>query len=794
MRPEHTNPVQPRLDRDRIPHFARAPYNFIPLPERVVEARIPYDQDSYTAGATGWIECEMQTCSPTYVRGMLTETQYREFGKLEPEFLKAEHKEQMAPFFSRCKHHSEGRHVPVIPGATLRGMIRSLVEVIGYCRVRWVAPGPVVTFRAVAAQSEDPLKRPYDAVMGRFGSNVRAGYLEKRGEEWWIRPAMTPRSVGWPSDEGYLKINETQIGGKDIPRFLRLNSEKYMPQWHQVTFDVEVRNGKRGPYTAVTRIGSPTAGFGISGSLVCSGNMLEAGVERKQKSRRKKHAIVLAQDKSPDAQPRKISDQAIKDYLNGLTPFQRGLDYWSDGHGCLGDGAPVFYVLEGNEVTYFGHSPFFRIPARLAVQGTLQAATPNDFIPAELRKIEGPDLADAIFGWVEGDERDGLKGHRGGRVFFCDAHYTGNGENIWLNTGAITPRTLSSPKPTTFQHYLVQDKRLNHNPDDKKSLAHFGTPPTETRIRGHKFYWHKGAEPEIEATSQDLKHEKQLTRMCPVKPGVPFRFRIYFENLRDEELGALYWALSLPGEAGKAYRHKLGMGKPLGMGSVSLKPRLFLTDRRLRYKSLFKDEGWYQAEDKANPQEYIQSFENFVRQALGIGPGRLADIDRIKMLLTMLEWREGDPEWIEKTRYMQIEREIEKEKVSEYKERPVLPDPLGVVSSKINSTPPLRTNGPGPSRSASPKPTIQRRQDPAIPQKGSEVKAKVIQIDGRGNASLHIEGFAPEKAIGKLASSKMAGKKYAIGDAGTFVIAGIKLSSGKMVIDCKPYAHAGYEP
>ena len=450
------------------------------------------------------------------------------------------------------------------------------------------------------------------------------------------------------------------------------------------------RGGRRGIYTAISRIGLRDAGYQHEGVLVCSGNMLETG-KKDQKSPRKNHALILPRDER--AKALKIGPQAINDYLNGLTPFQQEkLTDWAGPSGCLKDDAPVFYVPEGDDVRFFGHSPNFRIPAQLAMAGEARAANPSDFVPKSLRYNKEPDLVDAIFGWVEErDERDQSIGpeekQRAGRVFFSDGCFIGDKDGVWLRTELITPHTLSGPSPTTFQHYLVQHVHAgqsDHNPDNKESLAHYGTPPDETQIRGYKLYWHKGSNPDIDATAKEREHEKQLTRIAPLKPGVRFAFKIYFENLRSEELGALWWALALPGESGKIYRHKLGMGKPLGMGAIVITPRLILTDRQERYKSLFKQEAWHEAARQADAESYLDKFENYLLQEKGLGSDKrhLFELERIQALLAMLEWREGTQEWLEKTRYMEIERGLNK--INEFKERPVLPDSLGVISQPIN--------------------------------------------------------------------------------------------------------------
>ena len=132
---------------------------------------------------------------------------------------------------------------------------------------------------------------------------------------------------------------------------------------------------------------------------------------------------------------------------------------------------------------------------------------------------------------------------RAGRVFFTDAEYKSAHNGIWATEKPITPKVLSSPKPTSFQHYLVQDSEKNHNPDDKNSLAHYGTPsPDETVIRGCKMYWHKNDIPleDIEANPTDVdKSKTQYTSIKPVNTEVTFSFRVYFENLRKYELDAL---------------------------------------------------------------------------------------------------------------------------------------------------------------------------------------------------------------------------------------------------------------
>jgi hypothetical protein len=528
-----------------------------------------------------------------------------------------------------------------------------------------------------------------------------------------------------------------------------------------------------------------------------------------------------------------VSERAIDDYRAGLTDFQKEkLPAWTGGDwGCLRDGAPVFYVPQGNVIHYFGHSLNFRIPARLDLPGETRAANPRDFVPAHLRDNPQPDLADAIFGWVEEKEREKVIGpakQRAGRAFFSDGRFEPAANGLWFKDKPITPHVLSGPKATTFQHYLVQDGRAGqngHHPDNKVALAHYGTPPNETQIRGYKLYWHKGKQPDIEASATELAHPKQLTKIKPLQAGVRFRFKVYFENLRPEELGLLWWALALPGEPGKQYRHKLGMGKPLGMGAVAITPHLFITDRKTRYKTLFTGEAWLEAAQPADAQPYLDALNRYLLQEQGLGARRenLTELERIQMLLTMLEWREGTPDWQAKTRYMEIERPTgrlrpngEPETFNEYKERPVLPDPMGVISSPGSSSPPSSRIPPGkpgqgkmqnggsgeqlrgqhkpqpqqskttPTKTAVPptKPPTPKAAQPTAPQVGEQVRGIVDTREANGDVYLRPDNSAYQDWLLRITQDRQEGINYQIGQQRNCIV--LALLPDDDIVECKP--------
>ncbi len=104
------------------------------------------------------------------------------------------------------------------------------------------------------------------------------------------------------------------------------------------------------------------------------------------------------------------------------------------------------------------------------------------------------------------------------------------------------------------------------------------------------------------------------------------------------------------------------MGKPLGMGAVELYARLHIINRTLRYKTLFSGDNWQlgesatgenssentqpsrgASEDLAVPELLVrvtQAFEEHLLHELNPDPlcTRLADMQRIAILLKLLEW------------------------------------------------------------------------------------------------------------------------------------------------------------
>ena len=730
MNPKHIGDVPEFIKDDKgqdIPRRAIAPYNFVELPDTVVNAEdLPSGNRYHSERHTGRIECTLTTESPLYTRCGWHPDDFAEHGEKAFQELPDEMKNKRASFFINPKTKK-----PTIPGSSIRGMLRTLVEIMSFSKIDRVSDEHRLFFRAVASNptKESWGKKYKNHVEPVEPEKVKAGYLKKDNQGWYIQPAKTNKG------KTFAWVRETSVNLQDFKQF---NDNNYMPQYIPVSYEranVDPNDKAKPKRLFAHNVESPEVYPTLKGVLVTSGNMKQ---KEDSSSPRCNHCIVFAEDENPDPSCRlRIDDTAIKHYRNALTNFQKESPFDKD-WGLLKleteKDRPVFYSDPGDDkiVRFFGQSPNFRIP--YSPKGNGHATTVVDFIPDNLKQLAMTDLADAIFGWVKQESKDkklpsNFDKQRAGRVFITDALYQSNENGICYENELLTPQILSEPKPSYFPHYLVQPNV------DKSELKHYASQPvTETVIRGHKLYWHKGSDPNFKLPppkkvigSTKKVPDTQTTLIKPIKKGVTFKFDIHFENLSEVELGALLWVLDIA--QNDSYRLKLGMGKPLGLGAVKIEHKLYVSDRQKRYTKLFSDNSndWETTTKtlKDNP-DYKQCFENYIMKQLNYS-GDFENLCRIQMLLAMLSWP-GPKNIEETTRYMEIERDIAKhhigtpvkrndKTVNEYKERPVLPNPLDVMGIKLNCE---RPSPPSPQDSIS--------QETQLFSEGQEIEAKVVDI------------------------------------------------------------------
>ena len=710
-------PKQPsQIEEDRQ---ALAPYNFVSLPDRIVKmtTRVLPDQDRYwpqepdddtPARYSGRIQCKLTTESPVYTRAAVTADNYGRGVKSKDE----------SAFF-----YIVSQDQPVIPGSSLRGLIRSLVEIVSYGKVSPVSDRRLV-YRAVGdttSHGESYRKRlmQFDGERDRqkyYTPLMRAGYMKKVGSDWYIEPAREIDGATY----AHCFIEDRDID--PLPQVEPFKNARRI-YIRPGRYDYQnVRGGflriKYAPALDWSRDSKPGM---LAGTIMARSGPINS---------KRSEAVVYERD--PAVAPLPIDDELLEMYREQISDGQRQI--LGDKDGILRDGQPVFYLSENDKLAFFGHCRMLRLPYLRKL---------CELVPEELRREEELDLAEAIFGYTK-RQGQGKDRAYAGRVFFSDATLLDGQDSLWADGRVMTPQILAGPKPTTFQHYLVQTrpnkKQVGTTRDGRPKyvveLSDYAAPsPGEAVIRGHKLYWHKGP-----ATLDDIREketvkegDKQHTRIQPLQPGVSFRFHIDFENLLPAELGALLWVLRVA--ADPAYRLKLGMGKPLGMGAVKIVPSLELTDRLARYRTLLDENSWATA-TAADPQasdRAVAEFERFMLHALRQPENvkRLNEVERITELLALLSWPGPDPK---QTRYLEIERRVGGRKENEYRNRPVLPPPLVVAGRRgqqsSGAPEPAATTGPAPDKPGGASPLPPGYQQGVVLEFGASYG--FIQPDGGG--------------------------------------------------------------
>ncbi len=154
----------------------------------------------------------------------------------------------------------------------------------------------------------------------------------------------------------------------------------------------------------------------------------------------------------------------------------------------------------------------------------------------------------------------------GSRVRFTDAEAIEESSHVRKEN--VTLSVLGQPRYSYLPFYA---KGGTESYDDE-----------DTGIAGRKFYWHnpraaRDAGVYRMSEKNDLNSTLELVMPDDEKPL--FDFTVYYDGITESQLKKLVWCINL-GESDKDGRmgHKLGHGKPLGLGSV----KMIVDERRER--------------------------------------------------------------------------------------------------------------------------------------------------------------------------------------------------------------------
>lgn len=701
---------------------AKAPYNFIPLQkenEVVYVNDLPTQDRFHKDRLTGYIELDIKTLTPVYIRDSLTKKEIEDSTKIKHDKSKYINPNFFSPF-------GEGKYA--ISGSSMRGMIRSLVEIISFGNFGYFDDKRLY-YRGVADKYLADIYRKY-LVSGKnenYLPKMKAGYLYKRSQDnYIIKPAKAIEGTQW------YKVNYTTVKGNKNHDKLFFIPQKVEDHYHQ-----RISGNLR--YPLIQNISKEKKTNTIEGILIISGHI----------QRKHMHWIINLPEEGKEI---KVSESVIEEY-KGDSSREEKADLFNEKYHkeISGLGIPCFYLSEVNEqneeeIIAFGYTGMFRLPYEKTI---------GDLIPTKQKpitslngKYENLDYANAIFGFVYDPKKNEEEYNRiikaiAGRVSFSDFI----SDEVELME-ELVPKILSNPKPTTFQHYLEQS-RVSENGRERK---HYNS---NTNIRGNKLYWHQSnvshnafvendviiytdvhqdkirkvtisqnelieyvrkynsenfsdaakdnihkelinkvikqlgrntlPQDDKELKKEVKEHFSQYTIIKPIKKA-SFKGKIYFENLSEKELGCLLFALDLPQDCA----HKIGMGKSYGLGSIKVTPTLYISNRSSlengRYSSLQFE--WKDIPKSIQSSEYYKnSFSVGLSSALSSNIQnwkQLWETPRLRELRKMLNLKNDLMN--DKLSYMQISRFTGKIKENsqgqkkpdtenDFKNRPILSQP-----------------------------------------------------------------------------------------------------------------------
>lgn len=422
---------------------------------------------------------------------------------------------------------------PVIPGSSLKGMVRSFLEAATFAKFKQV----------------DDNRYAYRDISG--ANTVYSKVLQGTDEPVaaWLK--FNSAEVRWE----YRKCSHTRLYGRDLTTYLRnqggkavvdncnsrqttLDKYKIWPlNQAALAFDLgeyQTRNNK--PRDCAVNLGAGTE----------QGIPVFVGYRPGKSQDLDFNYIFYAVDNQSHVISSRLVNQMFAAHDEELINYLKT-------YGHAEYGMPIFIRTQSGKPGNIQAIGLAKMPKMLYDNSVMELAQAQQ---ANLISNDASfDLCELMFGTLR-DYGAGLKS----RVSFSDSLCTTASQ-----IKESPPVILGQPKASYLNAYLEQ----SHNNGDVRGeltmysqgakLAGWKRYPTQAGFTAH--------------LPDDLKSKVNVqSKLELLAPGASFSGKIVFHNLKPVELGALLWALN-PGEN---FYHGLGHGKSLGAGAVQLQAKLEL--------------------------------------------------------------------------------------------------------------------------------------------------------------------------------------------------------------------------
>jgi CRISPR-associated protein (TIGR03986 family) len=604
---------------------AHAPFNFVPASQPISWTVADDGEQTHS----GTIAVRLSALEPLLVAGRQEDGQPRRFFRKDG---------------ALC-----------IPGSSVKGVIRGMLEALSISQLSPVTPRSVF-FRDLNNRSY--LERFVDGESDPGVSiyRSRAGYLRKRDGLWEILPCEWAKVRYDALRHAGVRYQEGKGRPSERVRELLKDAAALSGIGGSIPNEADHHHPKRWNANLTLRYRRlSNVALGGDGRLVTAGHM------------QTRHFETVFYPPASQAKP--ISVERLwadfEEWLDQHKPRSelfralqspRARDYYKHG-------VPVFWLeAPGSTATdpvvrAFGFCQLFCVPYK----------RPIEQLAGERASDEPVSLAERIFGFT--DLRvDDRSLSRKGRVSFGPARCT-------KPTRELPERTVvpGNPAPSCLGLYLEQapPSRVTRTPTNH-GLKTYDDNGAE--LRGRKFYWHRPRAWDA-GGSPSTQNDRVSARYAPIDRGAEFESIIHFERLTGTELGALLAAIQLP----EGHAHKMGLGKPFGLGSVRIDiVRLSLLADAVRYRSL-KSRASMPGTPLTRASEFIRVFEGRIAEICDAAS--FEEIDEIRQLRALTSYTSAPP--TDRTGYMDLQRPHRDDRESPvYANKPVLPHATDVARQR----------------------------------------------------------------------------------------------------------------
>ncbi len=526
-------------------------YNFVPFVKEPVRGGAAEKR----SGLTGVIRCALTPRTDLFIPNTSNETcafSKEAHGKVVREFFSYDDLEEKNDY-DLSTHPAPQK--PVLPGSELRGMIRSMYEAFTDSCLSALDIERPLSSRSSDVKKAGVLKYEKNGGWKLYSAEIYRMDYQKSGE---FHPDSED-SAGYfeksESGEKLLKVGNRTYHSNDGVWFSYLNQDVY-------------KGGRKiAEHHYVDGISDTEQGYCDTYGYLCIGEAFGT---------KKHNEFIFEPIKQVDFSTGEISDAVLR-FHQSLNDFYRNPKVNRDQKALyIGRDIPIS-PQDGSVFTVWYSANGGKLYLSPACLGRdVYYHTLHDFAGKHAPCSQRSNLCEAcaLFGFV-GKEGAAL----GSRLRIADAVFAGEQPPVYREP--VTLKELSSPKLTSMEMYTRTNDRsiMSWNYDfykkNRKESVEWN-PGKDLSLNGRKFYYHhpQCSGTEHYALDPKLIDAKKSERVVTVRPlageeSNRFTFDVYFEHITENELQKLLMVLSLFGNDSN-HLYKLGMGKPLGLGSVKI--------------------------------------------------------------------------------------------------------------------------------------------------------------------------------------------------------------------------------